>query len=73
MANDKTRLRQVGDAVQVTVGQEKISLIVTRKTLGDKLVSQHSLERWFATPEAAVAALRSVLDVFVEARIDERG
>lgn len=52
--------------VQHTVGPEKVSVTVTRKTHDDLLVSQHSSERWFKSAGAADAAQRRLLGIFVE-------
>jgi hypothetical protein len=51
---------------QHAVGQEKVSVTITRKTKGDLLVTQQSLERWFVAEQAAVDATRRVTDVFAE-------
>jgi transcriptional regulator of met regulon len=50
----------------VTVGSQRLSMTVTRKTDGDLMVSQHSSERWFATEEDATEALRQVMEAFLE-------
>lgn len=52
---------------QATIGDEKISITIVRKTRGDKLVSQHSTERWFPSQEAAVSALQALVNVFIAA------
>lgn len=49
-----------------TVGSEKVSVTITRKTDGDLLVSQHSIERWFSSSASAANALRSVQEAFIE-------
>lgn len=41
-------------------------MTVTRKTVGDLIVSQHSSERWFASEEDATEALRQVMEAFLE-------
>ena len=52
--------------VQYTVGVEKLSMTVTRKTAGDLIVSQHSSERWFANESDATEALRQIMEAFLE-------
>lgn len=49
---------------QVTVGPEKVSVTITRKTEGDLLVAQFSSERWFERERDAADAVNHVLRVF---------
>lgn len=53
-------------SLQHTIGKQKVSVTITRKTDGDLLVSQHSSERWYVSDEAAVKAMSKVLEVFIE-------
>jgi hypothetical protein len=53
--------------MQHTIGIEKVSVVITRKTAGDLLVSQHSSERWFRSEEAAREAMEQIMSVFIEA------
>jgi hypothetical protein len=59
-----------------SIGDHKISVTIHRKTTGDRLVSQWSLERWFETEDDLIAALRilvSDLVVPVSHIVDPRG
>lgn len=56
----------MGDYVKVTVGDERLSMTVTRKTKDDLLISQHSSERWFPTEKDATEALRQIMEAFLE-------
>ena len=51
---------------QYAIGEEKVSIIITRKTGRDLVVSQHSSERWFTSEQAAAEAMARVLSVFIE-------
>ena len=53
--------------MKITIGPERLSMTVTRKTGDDLVVSQHSSERWFRTEEDATEALRQVFEAFLEA------
>ena len=50
--------------MEITVGQEKVSVTIVRKTDGDLIVSQHSSERWFDNAEDADRALGAVMAIF---------
>jgi hypothetical protein len=52
--------------MKVTIGTERLSMTVTRKTEGDLIVSQHTSERWFGTEEDATEALRQIMEAFLE-------
>jgi hypothetical protein len=52
--------------MRVTVGPERLSMTVTRKTGDDLIVSQHSSERWFTSESDATEALRQVMEAFIE-------
>jgi hypothetical protein len=54
------------ERTNATVGDERLSVTVTRRTTGDKIVSVHSSERWFATEQEATEALRQIMEAFVE-------
>jgi hypothetical protein len=56
---------------QHTIGIEKVSVVITRKTAGDLLVSQHSSERWFRSEQAAREAMEQIMSVFIEAEPGE--
>ena len=56
---------------QHTIGIEKVSVVITRKTTGDLLVSQHSSERWFRSEQAARNAMEQIMSVFIEAEPGE--
>lgn len=49
-----------------TVGDHRVSITILRKTTGDLVVSQHTMERWFIDEEMAVRALQAVATVFIE-------
>lgn len=52
--------------METTVGHEKVSVTITRKTQDDVLISTHSSERWFATEVEATKCLYQILDAFIE-------
>lgn len=49
-----------------TIGDHRVSITILRKTYGDLIVSQHTMERWFIDEEMAVRALQAVATVFIE-------
>lgn len=52
--------------MKITVGSERLSMTVTRKTVDDLIVSQHSSERWFENEQDATEALRQIMEAFLE-------
>ena len=64
-------MHSIVEPTQHTIGVEKVSVVITRKTIGDLLVSQHSSERWFRSEAAAREALENIMAVFIEAEPGE--
>lgn len=62
------------ERVNHAIGDHRVAITILRKTTGDLLVSQHTMERWFVNEETAVRALQAVAAVFIEteASADER-